>query len=378
VKLRPSLLLSMVLALCLAPTAAARTAHAQGGIAAGIATELAKSGVKAGIAEFAPDLVKYTDPTAHGLAQIRDQLTALDGKVTQLKLHQEALEHHLNCVTQRTALNPVLSAAQTNLEELIAASRLATPEGRKLRLTQLSAHIGALAKDQHHLHLALAGDDGALRACAKHIEMGMRPFLTSELAPAVRDFYATYEAAAVSLLVVRVNLINFKASLDGSYSADEGVQAAQQVQGWIAQEEGLIKPAFPYTESYNVPEDLLFRTRVAPEGLTDYEAHSLWKQGWWASIRNAGPGCTQLARVFRSVGVTDSQVRGVLQRRNVVRMPRYVYCFDDHDGLYAYDFDLFRYESASHVHVYVDRNIGMVVSRRGQGFFDLKKYSYTL
>jgi hypothetical protein len=368
-KLLHLLALPLVLMLCVVPSASARTAHSQNTIATGVATELAKAGAQAAIAHFAPDLVKYTDPTAAGLAQIRDQLAALDQKLTELKSYQESVATRLDCVIQRTPLNEILASADEHLRALVDAGRMTDPAQRKAALETLGRDYLLLGTQQGTLHRALAGD-GALVACAKLIEKQQEPFLTSQLAPAVRDYYAAYDAAALSILTVRLNLAN-----NGAATPARADEIAREVLGWIAQEKSLIKPAFPDTESYYVPDDLLMKTRVAANGLQDFKANDLFKAGWSASIRN-GPGCSHLIRIAAGTGVPQAQQRRELARRNILQMPRYVYCYDDHDGLYAYDFDTFRYESASHIHVYVTRDIGTVMAHHAAGFFDVSKYSY--
>jgi hypothetical protein len=369
-----AVLVSALVMLVLPLGASARTQASQGGAASAVATELAKAGGKAAIAHFAPELNKYVDPTRTALAEIQSQLAALDAKLTELKDYQQRVEEHLNCVVQRTQLNTILASADTHLRALADIGRLADQSARHDQLETLAGTYLTLTTQQSELHIAVAGPDGALRACARHIEMSQRPFLTDRLAPAVRDFYAAYHAAAVALLAVRVNIVNYKPT---HYPAGKADEIIRQVNGWIADEEALIKPAMPYTESYFVPEDLLMKTRVASGGLQDYQANDLFKAGWWATIRGT-PGCSQLIRIADATGVPRSQARAALRSLDVLNMPRYVYCYDDHDTLYAFDFDLFRYESSSHTHVYVTRDIGTVMAHRGTGFFDFSKYSYTL
>jgi hypothetical protein len=368
-KLRHLLVLPVVLVLCVVPSASARTAQSQNTVAGSIATELAKAGAQAAIAHFAPDLVKYTDPTAAGLAQIQSQLAALDQKLTELKSYQETVATRLDCVIQRTPLNEILASADEHLRALVDIGRMTDQAQRVKALATLDRDYLLLGTQQGTLHRAIVGD-GALVACARLIEKQQEPFLTSQLAPAVRDYYAAYEAAALGILTVRLNLMN-----NGAATPTLADQVTREVLGWIAQEQSLIKPAFPDTESYYVPDDLLLKTRVASNGLQDFKANDLFKAGWSASIRN-GPGCSHLIRILAGTGVPQAQQRREVARRNILQMPRYVYCYDDHDGLYAYDFDLFRYENAAHIHVYVSRDIGTVMAHHAQGFFDVSKYSY--
>ncbi len=153
-------------------------------------------------------------------------------------------------------------------------------------------------------------------------------------------------------------------------------QVTREVLGWIDQERALIKPALPDTESWFRSENLLMKTRVAANGLQDFQANDLFKAGWNASIRN-GPGCDQLIRMADASGVPRAQVRQLWRSRNVLQTPRYVYCIDDNGTLQAYDLDLFRYDNAAHIQVYVTRDIGTVLARQnGSSYFDVKKYSY--
>jgi len=375
-KLRHVLVVAMVPAICLVPAASARTDRsqrsqaAQGGIATTIATELAKEGAKAAVAKFAPDLVKYTDPTAAGLAEIQSQLAQLDQKLTELKSYNEAVATRLDCVIQRTPLNEILASADEHLRALVDAGRMTDQAQRVKALQRLDNDYVLLGTQQNTLHRAIVGD-GALTACAKLIEKQQEPFLTSQLAPAVHDYYAAYETAAISLLTVRLNLMN-----NGAATPTLADQVSREVLGWINQERALIKPALPYTESYYKPDDLLFKTRVGPNGLQDGPSYALFKAGWDASIRNA-PGCSHLIRIAEATGVPHAQERAVLRSRNILDMPRYVYCYDDHHGLYAYDFDVFRYDDAAHIHVYVTQNIGTVMAHpNGWSFANLSQYSY--
>ena len=263
-KLRHLLVLPVVLMLCLVPSASARTAQSQGTVAGSVATELAKAGAQAAIAHFAPDLVKYTDPTAAGLAQIQSQLAELDQKLTELKSYQETVATRLDCVIQRTPLNEILASADEHLRALVDIGRMTDQAQRVKALATLDRDYLLLGTQQGTLHRAIVGD-GALVACARLIEKQQEPFLTSQLAPAVRDYYAAYEAAALSILTVRLNLMN-----NGAATPTLADQVAREVLGWIAQEQALIKPAFPDTESYYVPDepaDEDARRRERPAGL---------------------------------------------------------------------------------------------------------------
>jgi hypothetical protein len=370
-------------------------------IATDIATELAKQGAKAAIAHFAPGLQDKIDPTAAALAGIRAQLDALNTKIAQLQVQQEALASRQLCATHVGTLRSIVSRARTSLEELVAATRLSDVTARESRLDRLWTSLGQLATDQDQLHTTLV--DGAIDACGKSLQDRMYPFFTSQLAPQVRDWYATYEAAAVALLTVRLNMYAYAAptgtmkqvtetDADGKtvtltvpvrktqYTEAEAQALAKKVVGpgeWLAREQSLIKPAFPGTESVYLPDKLVFKTRVAPGGLQDGENYRLFKEGWYASIRG-NPGCEQLQRIFEALGVgRTARVRVALRERAILYMNSpYVYCNDDHGTLYAYNFDTFKFESAAYIHVYVDRNIGTIMAHSMDGFLTLDRWSY--
>lgn len=374
---------------------------AQASIAGEIATGLAKEGAKAAIAHFAPGLQEKIDPTAAALAGIRAQLDALDNKITQLQVQQEALASKQLCATHVGTLRSIVSRARTSLEELIAATKLSDVTARESRLDGLWSSRGQLATDQDQLHTTLV--DGAIDACGKSLQDKMYPFFTSQLAPQVRDWYATYEAAAVALLTVRLNLYAYAAPTGTMKQVTETDAAGNTViltvpvrktqyteaeaqalvnkvvgpGGWLAQEQGLIKPAFPGTESVYLPDKLVFKTRVAPMGLQDGENYRLFKEGWYASVRGT-PDCEQLQRIFDALGVgRSSQVRVALRTRAILYMNSpYVYCNDTHGTLYAYDFDKFRYDDAAYIHVYVDRNIGTIMAHSMSGYLSLDRWSY--
>ncbi len=147
-KLRHLLVLPVVLMLCVVPSASARTAQSQSTVAGSVATELAKAGAQAAIAHFAPDLVKYTDPTAAGLAQIRDQLAALDQKLTELKSYQETVATRLDCVIQRTPLNEILASADEHLRALVDIGRMTDQAQRVKALATLDRDYLLLARSR--------------------------------------------------------------------------------------------------------------------------------------------------------------------------------------------------------------------------------------
>jgi hypothetical protein len=343
-------------------------------IATSIAGELAKQGVKAAIAQFAPGLAKALDPGSAQLEAIRSQLAALDAKVTQLVQHQERLEARLNCAIQRTGhLATIVSRAQTSLQTLVDASRLSDVGGRTRRLDSLYREYNVLTTDQRDLHNRIM--DGALIACAEHIERGMEPWLTSQLAPAVRDFYATYRTAAVSLLVVRTNIIALHpAEFDGVATDGSHAVAAtvRTVNAWIASEEALIKPALSASESYDVRTRLLYKTAVISGFPNPPLVNQLLSAGWYVSGETTIPTCGVFINLLAETGFTGLRARQELQRRNVLHAPAEISCFDDHDARYYFDLDRSIYIRPSLHQLRPYHRIAIHV-----GFPQVSQFSYT-
>ncbi len=127
------------------------------------------------MAQWAPDLTKYVDPTGHVLAQIQAQLEEINRKLSELLDQQQAAEQHLNCVAQRVALDPVLSRTETWFSAQRGAARIEKLSDRGTVFERLYSRYDSMVADQNHLYRALTGSDGLIRACAKHIETGMKP-----------------------------------------------------------------------------------------------------------------------------------------------------------------------------------------------------------
>jgi len=365
--------LSAFCALAVAAPSNARSEHAQGGVVAGVAAEFVKVGAKAAIARFAPGLNKHIDPTSHELSLIRDQLAALDAKLTELQNYQQAVEHHLNCAVQRTHLHTILASADTHLSALVDVGRLPLLASRVTRLDALYNSYILLSSQQRELHLAVSGADGALRACAKHIEMSQRPFLTSQLAPAVRDFYAAYEAAALSLLTVRVNIINYRPD---DFPLGKEKEIVDEVNHWLLQEQALIKPAMPNSESYETTMNLLFKTNVVGGHGNQPQVQALRNAGWLVTGETYSPTCGVIIRLVSHTGLSGAAAINELRRRNVIDLPPTIRCYDDHDSLHLFHVAELRYERAG---LTLASIFGKgVAARSPHGFFNLSHYSYTL
>lgn len=365
-------LLTVVVTFVAVPSASARPERshaAQGGVGTAVAAEIAKAGIKAGIAHFAPDLVRYSDPVAYGLAQIQAQLEEIDRKITQLIDHQEALEEHLNCVVQRSQLTAVVSRAQEDLRTLTNAYSLGSTSARAEVLTRLYGHYDQMAADQRHIHNALVGADGLIRACARHIETGMKPFLTSLLAPDVRNFYAQYHGAATALLVLRANYMALHQPLFGPTAAED---LAKEIETWTTQEEGWIKPAFPDTMSYDKDSHDLWRVTTIPHADAALRGE-LRANSWHVTGFDTTPTCSAIEAFIRKSGTSGRAALTWLAERNIIGVRGdFVGCYDDADHLHDYNLVTSTYYYAGNVSRYPP---GLAV-RQNNGLEDISKYSY--
>src|SRR3954447_9155730 len=103
------LALSLLFGLATAAPSSARSQHSEGAVANALVSELAKQGVKAGIGYLAPDMVKYTDPTAYALGQIQAQLDQISSSLTNLSASVNRLDLRLACNEQRLRLEPIVN-----------------------------------------------------------------------------------------------------------------------------------------------------------------------------------------------------------------------------------------------------------------------------
>ncbi len=133
------------------PAPVARKSSITEGVATAIAAEIVKTGIKAAVAQWAPDLTKYVDPTGHSLAQIQAQLEEINRKLSELLDQQQAAEQHLNCVAQRVALDPVLSRTETWFGALRGAARIEKLSDRERVFERLYSQYDSMVSDQNHL-----------------------------------------------------------------------------------------------------------------------------------------------------------------------------------------------------------------------------------
>jgi len=388
---RTSLAAAGILALALAPAA-------QAGVVQSVGAELAKEGAKAAIAHFAPGLQHAIDPTAAVLSEIRAQLTELDQKISQLQQHQDALADRQLCATHVGTLRQIVSRARVSLGELIEATNLPDVTAREARLDQLWIGRGQLATDQDQLHTTLMDD--AIVACGRSFESAMYPFLTSQLAPEVRDWYATYHAAGIALLTVRLNLYRYAGptgtlkqvtttNADGStetrqvpvrhvlHSEAEAEALAKLVAGsggWFDLEAAKIKPAVPYHLSYSKANDLVFRTSTY--GVFGSTVDNLIREGWLVPASNSTiPTCSGWQAIANLTGKTGSAAVHDLRARNILDTgDGKIRCFDDHDNRYIYDLNAGSYTRLGYGNLFSGRAIAC--RRPGPGVFEVAQFSY--
>ena len=340
------------------------------GVVTAIAAEIVKAGIKAAVAQWAPDLTKYVDPTGHALAQIQAQLEEINRKLSQLLDQQQAAEQHLNCVAQRVALDPVLSRTEAWFSALRGAARIGTPSEREKVFERLYSQYDTMVSDQNHLHRALSGPDGLIRACAKHIETGMKPYLSAALARDVDNFYGVYHTAAAELLIVRANMI---ALHSGHFPPTEAQDAAVQVDSRWRTERSWIKPAFPDWMSYDTRNGWLWwYTTITWSDKTFMT--QLERGGWRVTGRSTTPTCSAVAAYVKASGRTGASALSYAKQLNVLSVPAgdTILCYDDNDKLRDYnlvkDYETYAGEYTSHW--------PSVAARPNDGLVSISDYSY--
>jgi hypothetical protein len=352
------------------PAPKAREASIAEGVATALATEIVKFGIKSAVAQWAPDLTKYVDPVGQGLAEIQAKLEEIDRKLTQLIVHQEALEQHLNCVTQRVALHHVLSESRAWFAALREARDTPELTERDVALGNLESHYLAMVADQEHLHLALSGPDGLIVACAKHIQSGLRPYLSSALAEDVDNFYAVYHTAAAELLIVRANMI---ALHPGRFAKNAAEAAGQQVEGWWRLEQERIKPKFPTSMSYDTKTEWLWRTATLAswDGIAKSQ---LERGGWRITGRSTTPTCSGVEAYVKQSGRTGRDALNYVRQIHVLDVPSgdKILCYDDHDRIHDFNLVTYNYRYAGDY----TSNEPSVAARPNDGLVNVGAYLY--
>lgn len=351
-------------------TPSARAAGVGEGVVTAIAAEIVKSGVKAAVAQWAPELTKYVDPTGYGLAQIQEQLEEISRKLSQLLDQQQAAEQHLNCVTQRVAVDPVLSRTEAWFKALRGAVRIEETAPRKEVFARLYSQYDSMVSDQRQLHRALDGPDGLIRACAKHIETGMKPYLSAALARDVDSFYSVYHTAAAELLIVRANMIALHPT---HFAAGDAKEAGAELEGWWRTERSWIKPAFPSHMSYDTNSGWLWRVQTV--GWWDsYLMVHLSASNWFVTGHSTIPTCSAVSSYVKAGGRSGTSALSYARQMNILDIPAgdTILCYDDNDKLRDYnlaeDYETYAGDYTSHS--------PSVAARPNDGLVRISDYSY--
>jgi hypothetical protein len=366
------LFLATLACVAVLPSASARQQRAQGDPGSAVVAQVAQAGVNAAIAQWAPDLAKHVDPNGAALAQISAQLQEIDRKLAQLIDHQAALGAKLSCEVQRVALSKTLSEVKAWYARLLEAGQLADPAARVAVLEALYSQYSAMLADQDHIHRLL--HDGLIRACAQHIELSERPYLSAALAYNVHDFYAVYHTAAVELLVVRANMI----ALHPAHFAPTAAQAAAKSleTAWTG-EASLIKPHFPGSMSYDTDTKALWRFQAIPWNDAAQRA-TLAAQGWHVTGHSTTPTCSAVEAFVRKSGYTGTNALHRLTQLNVLAVPTSgptadkILCYDDHDRLHEFSLATYSYSYAGDIQSHAPS----VAARQNDGMVDISAFSY--
>jgi hypothetical protein len=316
-RLAAVLVLSALLGLITAAPSSARSQHSQGAVANALVGELAKQGVKAGIGYLAPDMVKYTDPTAYQLSQIQAQLEQIQNSLANLSAGLQRLDLRLACEAQRLRLEPIVSGVITLEQALKNVSLAPTQTGRKQRLeTDVLPAIKRLdsAGDQLLLHRALTGQVGEslITACGKLLEDQNGPVLTKHFSERVKNVYATYAMTAATLLMLRVNYWHY---YPDQYSEAEIQSHITQVQHFLTTEAALLKPDVPWWGNVDVRTGLIWEYRTFET--SHLIGQSLHHQGYKLSGLDQTPTCGDIVHfiqgfpgsVASTLGILDEKVR---------------------------------------------------------------------
>lgn len=360
-------------------TANARTQRAQTTQSVGdaVANELVRAGVNAAVAKWAPGLEQYVNPFSAGLGGIQSQLAEITNKLNQLIDHQYALEARLNCAIQRTGLNPVLGDAKAWFNTLQDQQNVPSLTARKDNFALLFTERERMRSDQEHLHLALIGANGAIRACAEHVQIGLRPFFSSDIGNEVNDFYATYHVAAAELLIVRVNLM---ALYPKHFPTDAVQAAAKQLETWWAEERSFIKPTFPSWLSYDIDARVLYHFASIPwqETQTGY-IDRLRQEGWWVTGTSDIPTCSAIEATFKKSGFTGSAAVSWMSRHKIIWLngPSTIVCYDDHGRLHEFSLDTYTYRYAGDFQSHALAIAARPIEHDGKTFIDVAHYAYT-
>jgi hypothetical protein len=311
------LVLSALFGLVAAAPSSARSQRSEGAVASALVSELAKQGVKAGIGYLAPDMVKYTDPTAYQLSQIQAQLDQISNSLANLSASVNRLDLRLACNEQRLRLEPIVSGVITAERALKSVTLAPTLEGKKLRLEEdaLPA-IKRLdsAGDQLILHRALTGKVGEslITACGKVLEEQNGPVLTKSFGDRVENVYSTYAMTAATLLMLRVNYWHY---YPAKYGEAEIQSHVTEVSNFLKAEEALLKPKVPYWGAVDLRTGLIWENRTYET--SHYIGQVLHQQGYTLSGLDGTPTCGDVVHFIQGfhesvgfmLGIYDEKIR---------------------------------------------------------------------
>jgi hypothetical protein len=315
------LVLAIGCGLLAAAPSSARSQHSQraeaGGVASALVTELAKTGVKAGIAYLAPDMVKYSDPTAYQLSQIQAQLAQIQSALANLSADVNRLDLRLACHDQLVRVEPILTGVIAAEKALRNATLAPTETGKKERLdVEVMPLILKLDGngDQQLLHRALTGAAGPslITACGKYIQEQNGPVLTNAFSQRVENVYSTYAMTAATLLMLRVNYWHY---YPHRYGEAEIQQNVAEVQRYLTVEQALLKKPVSTRETIDL------RTGWAWENRTLDTSHliagTLHQQGYKLSGWDQTPTCGDIVSLIQgfpgpvatTMSIFDEKVR---------------------------------------------------------------------
>ena len=318
------LVIAGVAGLLVAASSDARSQRSQraeaGGVAAGLVTELAKTGAKAGIAYLAPDMVKYSDPTAYQLSQIQAQLDQIQSALANLSTSVNRLDLRLACHDQLVRVEPILTGVIAAEKALRNATLAPTETGKKERLdVEVMPLILKLNGngDQQLLHRAPpeAAGPSLITACGKYIQEQNGPVLTNAFSQRVEGVYSTYAMTAAMFLMLRVNYWHYYPQ---RYAEAEIQQNVAEVQRYLAAEHALLKKPVSMLETIDL------RTGWAWENRTLTTSHliagSLHQQGYKLSGWDQTPTCGDIVSLIQGfpgpVATTMSIFEEKVRRHN--------------------------------------------------------------
>lgn len=316
---RLAVVLVLVLAggLLAAEPSSAASQRSEGAVASGLVSELAKQGVKTGIGYLAPDMVKYTDPTAYQLSQIQAQLDQISNSLANLSASLNRLDLRLACNEQRLRLEPVVAGVITTERALKSVTLAPTLEGKKARLEEdVLPAIKRLndSGDQLLLHRAVTGKDGEslITACGKVLEDQNGPVLTTAFSERVENLYSTYAMTAATLLMLRVNYWHY---YPAKYGEAEIQSHVAEVAHFLKTEEALLKPKVPWWGAVDLRTGLVWEKRTFET--SHLIGGSLRSQGYTLSGWDNTPTCGDIVHFIQgfresvayTLGILDEKVR---------------------------------------------------------------------